>query len=736
MLLGMTPLKASWRWLCRSALSILSSSSTRLAFCVSVRRLALLLFAFTLAGSAAALSTSESEEQARRLKTDEAVTCDIAAPFAKTTSFHAEEACETETEDDGGLPLSHSAEDFPQVESTGGTSIVSAASAAWKTDDDSDNGTKRNGRRFTVGPVTLGSDPWAGCGIRLGIGSFAEPNPNYGILTPTVSAIRKAFPELNVCVRSFTTSALERAAASGEVNLFISSAGLYRRVLDKGVRDIASIMGPHITNPNEAEGSVFIVSKDRPDILNFETMRGLRLAANMPEGFTGFLAGMKEIADHGENPEGYFSEVGFYGHDQTKVIKAVLDGRADVGIVRACTFEEIIDVNPEYRGRLRTVVEREHAGFPCRHSTELYPSWVLVVTKTMPPAYAARVAAAVLAAPKTPTGLYWAIGTDFSAVDNLYRVLKLGPYEFLREWTLMRVWEEYKTAIIAAALIFLGLIAHGWRSEVLVKRRTAALEASIAQERALEARASKLRDRMQALQKIGVVGQISSLIAHELGQPLGAVRLYAHGLLRSIENGRTAAESLEGSIRRIDQQAERAQAILERVRAYAKSKTERRQAVDITKLLEEAVKNFRITSRGRIAEIVVSASLSGVFVSADPLEIELVVVNLLKNASEALREITGARIDVTQRLEKSGREVLIQISDNGPRLSDEAFAKLAKPFETSKTEGLGLGLSICRTIVELHGGRIEFSRGEVTGLVVTVRLPVIEKDLEAKDEVE
>ncbi len=493
-------------------------------------------------------------------------------------------------------------------------------------------------------------------------------------------------------------------------------------------------MGPHIVDPNMAEGSVFFTLKSRPEILTIETMRGLRLAANMPEGFTGFLAGMKEVADFGEDSETFFGEVAFYGHDQTRVIEAVLGGRADVGIVRACTFEDIIDVNPEYRDQLRAVAERRGDGFPCRHSTELYPSWVLVVTKTMPPNYAARVAAAVLAEPKTRTGLYWGIGTDFSAVDNLYRVLELGPYAFLREWSLVRFWAEYKTAIIAAVLIFLGLIAHGWRSEVLVKRRTAALEAAMAQERALEARAAKLRDRMQALQKIGVVGQISSLIAHELGQPLGAVRLFAHGLLRAIENGRTTAEGLENGIRRIDNQAERAQAILERVRAYAKSKTERRQATDIGKLLDEAVKNFRITSRGGIAEIRVKHAPESVFVYADPLEIELVIVNLLKNASEALRETPRATIDAALETDAAGREAVIRIADNGPRLSDEAFGKLARPFETSKTEGLGLGLSICRTIVELHAGRMEFKRGDACGLVVTVHLPLIEAASDADSE--
>ncbi|MBM6704469.1 PhnD/SsuA/transferrin family substrate-binding protein [Sutterella massiliensis] len=566
---------------------------------------------------------------------------------------------------------------------------------------------------------------WTGCGLRVGIGSFAEPNPNFGIIKPTIAAIRSAFPEKRVCTRTYSTSELERAAAAGEVDLFLSSAGLYRRLLDKGVRDIASVMGPHISDPNEAEGSVFIVSRDRPDILTFETMRGLRLAANMPQGFTGFLAGMKEIADHGEDPEAFFGEVGFFGHDQTKVIDEVLAGRADVGIVRACTFEDIIDVNPAYFDRLRVVAERKHPGFACRHSTDLYPSWVLVVTRSIAPADAARAAAAVLAAPATKDGLYWAIGTDFSAVDNLYRTLKLGPYAFLREWSLVRVWEEYKSAIVAAVLIFFGLAAHGWRSEVLVKRRTAELEAAMAQERALERRASALREKMYALQKAGVVGQISSLIAHELGQPLGAVRLYAHGLLRSIENGRGTGEGLSDGIRRIDAQAAHAQSILEHVREYARSKKERRRPTDLDVLLDDAVRNFRITSRGGIAEIEVRHSGEKLVSHVDPLEIELVAANLLKNAADALRGRKAAKIAVTLERDAAADEAVLTVADNGERLSDEAFAKLSRLFETSKAEGLGLGLSICRTIVELHGGRMDFRRAEGDGLAVTVRLPLL-----------
>ena len=566
----------------------------------------------------------------------------------------------------------------------------------------------------------------ANCRIRLGIGSFASPNPNYGIIAPTVRTIERAFPEEKVCTRRFTTPELEQAVRSGQLDLFISSAGFYRRVLDEGVRDIASVMGPHITNPNEAEGSIFVSLGSRSDLDTLESLEGTRLAANMPLGFTGFLAGMREIADTGADPERYFASVQFFGHDQSRVLDELLAGRADVGILRACTYEEVIDANPIYRKRFRVLNEKHHDGFTCKHSTRLYPSWVLAVTKSLSADRAARAAAAILNEPPAPGGLFWAIATDFTEVDALYKTLRLGPYEFLRQWSLVRFWETYQLYIVAALLIVLGLVVHGWRSEVLVKRRTAELRTSLEHERSLERRAADLRSRMQSLQKAGVVGQISSLIAHELGQPVGAVRLYARGLLRASENNRLTPESLEDGIRRIDREAERVQAILDRVRSYAKSKTARRKTIDADALVERAAKNFLITSRGQSVELLLRLSERKLYIHADPLEIELVVVNLLKNAADALRGSPLPQITLSTAADDEGQFWTVSVADNGPRLSKAVFEQLSRPTASMKSDGLGLGLSICRSIVELHGGGMVFARGaNGLGLVVSVHLPLL-----------
>ncbi len=577
---------------------------------------------------------------------------------------------------------------------------------------------------FAAAADQAGASDSRPCAIRMGIGTFAEPNPNYGILAPTAAAVQAAFPEKRVCVKQLSTAELDRLASAGALDLFISSSGLYRRFLNRGLRDIASVMGPHISNPNEAEGTAIVARRDRLELSSIESLRGLKLAANMPEGFTGYLAGLREIAEAGHDPEGFFSAVDFVGHNQAKVLDEVLAGRADIGFVRACTLEDLIAAAPQYQNAFRIIHPRVDAGFGCLHSTALYPSWTAVVTKSMNPADAARAAAAILQMPPTKEGLRWGIATDFSQVDRLYQTLEIGPYAFLRTWTLSRFWEEYKTWIVAAMLLIAGLAVHGWRTEALVKKRTAELERSMAAERGAQRRAAELSERMQTLQKAGVIGQISSLIAHELGQPVGAVRLYAHGLLRALEAGGDKA-SIAQTVERIDRQAARAQTIIEHVRSYAKSKGSRRQTVDFTALLAEAVKNFSLTSRGGWAKVTLENAPSPLWVRADPLELELAVVNFLKNAAEAARSAADPQILVVLESAPGAEALRLTVADNGPALSDDFFRKLSAPFDSTKSDGLGLGLSICRSIAEAHGGAVSFVReGPLGGLAVEFSLPL------------
>lgn len=567
--------------------------------------------------------------------------------------------------------------------------------------------------------------PGDNCRVVLTIGNFAEPNPNFGIIQNTVQTVKEVFSAEGVCVRQVSTAELEATLTDHKTDLFLASSGLYRRVLNRGVRDIANLMGPHITDPNQAEGAAFIVLKDRTDLVSLKSLRGMRLAANFPFGFSGYLAGLREIADAGWSPDNFFAKTTYVGSDQSLVLNALVEDKADVGIVRACMLEDVVEKDARYAGKFRVIAEQHHPGFACRHSTQLYPSWVFGVTKRLAPDLAARAATAVLNMPPTKDGLYWSMVTDFSEVDRLNRVLKIGPYAFLRTWTLARIWEEYRTWIVALAILVLGLLVHGWRTEKLVERRTKQLEKTLDEERRMEARVAETTARMEKLQKAGVIGQMSSLITHELGQPIGSIRLYAYGLMRELERGDASRERTERTLKALDRSAERAEEILERVRSYAKASTIRRRPIRVEELLDDAVEKFRITSFGRTVPIEVHSGAACTIVG-DPLEMELVVNNLLKNATEALRADTTVKSPkIIVESELTDDYVLLRVIDNGTALSARALQRLQEPLDSSKSDGMGLGLSICRSIVERSGGAITFRRAtESSGLIAEVRLPV------------
>ena len=173
--------------------------------------------------------------------------------------------------------------------------------------------------------------------------------------------------------------------------------------------------------------------------------------------------------------------------------------------------------------------------------------------------------------PATKSGLLWGVATDYSQVDTVLKNLKIGPYEYLRHWTFKQIFEKYWPIFAAIILLILGMAGHSISVSFLVKKRTAELEKALALQAQLQHDANEAMKRLTALQKIGVVNQISSILAHEMGQPLGAISLYAEGLKEMITSGKINQKRFLSILGDIQTQADRADAIIKKVRAYRKS---------------------------------------------------------------------------------------------------------------------------------------------------------------------
>jgi two-component system C4-dicarboxylate transport sensor histidine kinase DctB len=234
-----------------------------------------------------------------------------------------------------------------------------------------------------------------------------------------------------------------------------------------------------------------------------------------------------------------------------------------------------------------------------------------------------------------------------------------------------------------------------------VAARTAELERQIAQRRQSE-------DELIQAGKLAVLGQMSAGIAHELNQPLQALRALAGNNLRLLEAGRT--ETLASNLRSMGDVVERMGRITSQLKTFA-----RRWTGDTGETpLAAAIGNARMLVEHRIAAEGVHCEVDaepGLVVKADPGRLEQVLVNLMTNALDAMAGCDERRLAI--RCRRQGDRVQVQIADSGPGIADDAFGRLFEPFFTTKPpgEGLGLGLVISSKIVREFGGTLSAARG-------------------------
>lgn len=229
--------------------------------------------------------------------------------------------------------------------------------------------------------------------------------------------------------------------------------------------------------------------------------------------------------------------------------------------------------------------------------------------------------------------------------------------------------------------------------------------------------------QIESLTRASAVGLLSSMVAHELKQPLTVIGNYAGSLRRRLSRGEVPHETLLASITEIEDSGTRAAAIIDRVRSYGQVRTRSLAAVDLSDLVKTAVARWRRHSAHRVP---CTLDLEpGLTVEADRLEIELAVLNIVKNAAAAVKDQPDAAIEVT--LKADGAYARLCIADNGPELSDEEIARLGDIGYTTTAGGLGLGIAIVYSLLEAHGGSLAYRRRTDLGgrgLVCTVRLPL------------
>jgi PAS domain S-box-containing protein len=230
---------------------------------------------------------------------------------------------------------------------------------------------------------------------------------------------------------------------------------------------------------------------------------------------------------------------------------------------------------------------------------------------------------------------------------------------------------------------------------------------NISKRKQAEEEATRLRDELAHVNRVGTMGEMAAALAHELNQPLAAIANYASGCVRRLESGGLIESAdLIDVARRIAEQAEQAGGILRRIGAFVRKGESRRAPYDINEIVRSVTD--LASSQLRRDRVVTRLDLddSDPLVIGDAVQLQQVVLNLVQNASESMSECDERRLEIRTAVEDD--VVSVSVSDVGAGVDVESRPHLFEPFFTTKGQGMGMGLAICRSIIEAHGGRLQF----------------------------
>ena len=238
----------------------------------------------------------------------------------------------------------------------------------------------------------------------------------------------------------------------------------------------------------------------------------------------------------------------------------------------------------------------------------------------------------------------------------------------------------------------------------------------------------ELQAELVHMSRLTAMGEMASALAHELNQPLSAIANYMKGSRRLLENRPDeGAALLRDAMDKAAEQAMRAGNIIRRLRDFVARGESERRVEDVKKLVEEASALALVGAKDKGVRVRFEFTPHVDFVLADKVQIQQVLLNLMRNAIEAMEKEPKRELVISTA---QGRDNMVDISvaDSGAGIAPEISAQLFQPFVTTKRQGMGVGLSISRTIVEAHGGSIVALQNPGGGTVFRFSLPVVNKE--------
>lgn len=556
--------------------------------------------------------------------------------------------------------------------------------------------------------------------VTIGLVDTFSPEFYVKSYSPTVDHLMKSLPE-----RTFRFVEIDYRNVGDEVltkapDFLLSAASVFGTLLySAGAQQIATRNLLTSSNVAQTVASTFIV-KNSSNFNTLSDLRGRRVAISDTTSFDGWLIAQGELARLGLDPDQHFSEIVETEYGIPDVAALVRLGMVDVGVLSTCEYERLLKAGLIANQDFRVLNKRADDG-GCIRSTDRYPDVIFASLPKADSETVRQITVALLSMPETGVDaerFRWSVCNNFVPTFELLETLRLGPFAYLRDWSLEGMWTRWKTEILLGLLFVAAVLFHIVTVNVLVHRRTAELSDALVEVKRFYRDAHVARRQVESLERTGVVAQLSSLFAHEIKQPLMNISLYAGALRLFLSKKQMLTPEVSEILTSMNSEIDRSSEIVDHVRSYAKKRDRKVIPCDLAEIVHDVLKMFPPSHTEHLIHM---GTFQRSMVLGDPFELQFICANFLKNALSAVKHLENPNIVIEIHPDPDAWR--LTVTDNGPKLSDEAFDALGHVQESKKTDGLGFGLAIASAIAETNGGHLAFNRVYPQGLAASLILP-------------
>jgi two-component system sensor histidine kinase TtrS len=561
--------------------------------------------------------------------------------------------------------------------------------------------------------------------IHLGVLAWRDaPSLQQGWET-TLQALEEQLTGYHLEVHWLDFQELEQAIAAQKLDFVLTNPGHYVDLSSRYLlAPLASLQNPSVNPPQQAIGSVVVALSSRKKLNNWRDLHGQRLAAVSPDAFGGFQLIQDAMEQAGFHWQEELESLTFSGIPMEELLDWLDAGQVDAVVLRSCLLENLAEAELLDLSDYRVLGEQKQADYPCLHSSSLYPDWPFLRLGSTDPELARQVTVALLSSRLQEgllTGYQWTAPLSYQPVYQLFERLHLGPFADFPKNPVLAFVQQHRYWLLVALLLLLVVFVHDMRAGYLVRKKSQELKAA-------EIVTRQKQQELIHLSRFALMGELTAGLAHELNQPLTAIIYYARGSDRYLQQPDaqhfSQAPQLQKAMGQIVRQAEQAAATIKNLRSFLRKESLEWQDLEPLALIEEALEFMEAHFRYEAVSVTRYYSKNLPLIRGNPVQLLQILINLLTNASDAMQKLPVAQRQIEVTCKHWGNHLHIQISDQGPGLTEEANQQKFTPFFTTKKQGMGLGLGLSLSLTQAHHGQLSLHNGSSTGAVAILELPV------------